>query len=146
MIFTCVSRKAKEKLQSSLQDEVGNTLVHSKSQHSNSRSLSSHDLHQNLQHSPRSSNNSSSSSSSDVTNGPTVEADSDIQESDDNLVNVGTSCTVLGTNGRQQLESRMLPGSHRTTLFEPDNNSFFSNNNFTKLAATSTGSGEDINK
>jgi hypothetical protein len=78
-----------------------------------------------------------------MANGPTVEADSDIQESDDSLVNVGNSCTVLGTNGRQQLGNRILPANHRTTLFEPDNNSFFSTNNFTKVAATSTGSGED---
>jgi hypothetical protein len=79
-----------------------------------------------------------------VANGPAVEADSDIQESDDNLVNIGNSCTVLGSNGRQQLGNRILPANHRTTLFEPDNNSFFSTNNFTKVAATSTGSGEDI--
>jgi hypothetical protein len=142
-VFALFCRKVKE---SSLQDEVGNKLVHSKSQHSNSRSLSllSHDLHQNLPHSARSSNNSSSSSSSDMANGPTVEADSDIQESDDSLVNVGNSCTMLGTNGRQQLGSRIMPANHRTTLFEPDNNSFFSTNNFTKVAATSAGSGENI--
>lgn len=73
-----------------------------------------------------------------------MEADSDLQESDDNLVNIGNSCTTLGTNRRQQLGSRILPANHRTALFEPDNNSFFSTNNFTKVAATSTVPGEEI--
>ncbi|XP_069694336.1 probable serine/threonine-protein kinase DDB_G0267686 isoform X2 [Periplaneta americana] len=115
--------KAKEKLQTSLQDES----AHIKMQHSSSRSisLSSHDLHQSLQHSSRLPNNCSSSSSSEMT----VEAESDIQENDD-------SCS----NGRQQLGGRILPTNHRATLFEPDNNSFFSTNNFTKVAATPSGS------
>lgn len=131
-------------MQSTSQDEAGNKLVHSKSQHSNSRSLSSHDLHQNLQHSAGSSNNSSSSSSSEVINGPITEADSYVQESDDNLGDVRNSCTMVGANGRQQLGSWILSASHRPTLFEPDNNSFFSANNFTKVDAASTGSGEEI--
>lgn len=59
----------------------------------------------------------------------TAEAECDVQESDE-------SCT----NGRQQLGSRILPTNHRATLFEPDNNSFFSTNNFTKVAATPSGS------
>lgn len=120
-----IIRKAKEKLQTSLQDES----AHIKMQHSSSRSisLSSHDLHQSLQHSSRLPNNCSSSSSSEMT----VEAESDIQENDD-------SCS----NGRQQLGGRILPTNHRATLFEPDNNSFFSTNNFTKVAATPSGSGK----
>ncbi|PSN56194.1 hypothetical protein C0J52_01420 [Blattella germanica] len=128
--------KTKEKSECNVQDELG-----TKPGHNSNPNVRPQDFCQNS----NLTNNSSSSSMSELTNGPPSAMDLLEVQENENLVSVGDSCTVLGTNGRSQINGqnsgRLMVSNHRATLFEPDNNSFFSTNNFTKVAATNTGSG-----
>ncbi|KAJ9583488.1 hypothetical protein L9F63_022169, partial [Diploptera punctata] len=111
--------KSKEKCASSVQNEHETGNTHRKSEElqnsSSSYSECSHDIGGTNHH-------------TELMFGSTRD-DVEIQEND-----IGNTVT------RQQL-NRLLLTNHTSTLFEPDNNSFFSTNNFTKVSATYPGTG-----